>query len=129
MTELCIPPQEEAEDDLVGGSFDEYLASVEAGLDDDARRLLQAFRGQYNLASQLMTLRKEAGLSQVQVAERAGLHQSTVNRVERGHSNLSQGALERIGAVFGARLAFVPMRATLTRAGFPRSTRPARLAH
>jgi DNA-binding XRE family transcriptional regulator len=129
MSEVCTRPDEALEADVVGESFDDYLATVEAGLDENGRRLLAAFRGRYSLASQLLSLRKEAGLSQTQVAERAGVHQSTITRVERGYSNFSQGTLEKIGAVFNARLAFVPMTASMARSGFPKGTSSHRFAN
>ena len=41
--------------------------------------------------------RKHRGLTQQQLAERLGTSQSAVNRIERGHQNLSLEMIERIG--------------------------------
>lgn len=41
-------------------------------------------------------IRKEKGLSQEQLAERAGLHNNYVGQVERGEKNLTIETLEKI---------------------------------
>ena len=61
----------------------------------------------YGIASQLMTLRKRNKLTQVDLALRAGVHQSVISRVERGATNTSQDSLERIAQVFGVQLGFI----------------------
>jgi transcriptional regulator with XRE-family HTH domain len=45
--------------------------------------------------------RVAAGLSQEQLAERAGLHWTYVSQVERGRRNVSVDALRRIGLALG----------------------------
>jgi ribosome-binding protein aMBF1 (putative translation factor) len=91
----------------VGDSFDDYVSGVEADLDSASRQALDALRAHYDLASQLMTLRKRNKLTQVDLALRAGVHQSVISRVERGATNTSQDSLERIAQVFGVQLGFI----------------------
>ncbi len=45
------------------------------------------------------TLRKRAGLTQTQVAERAGIHQKEVSQVELGKVNLTLGTMHRLARV------------------------------
>lgn len=53
----------------------------------------------------LIALRKERGLTQVQLAERSGLTQSTISKIESGKvSNLELRTLVRIAAALGARV-------------------------
>ena len=78
-----------------------------AGLDADSRQVLEAFRAHYSLASQLIGLRKQSKLTQIDLAQQAAVNQSDISRLERGSGNLSQAALERIARVFGARIGFI----------------------
>ncbi len=55
-----------------------------------ARRALMAF------ADRLATLRKEKGLTQQQLAEQVGLHQTQIHRYEGGTSEPSMDALRRL---------------------------------
>jgi len=102
--------------DVVGSSFDDYVAEVEADLDKTGQEMLHAFRSHYTLANQLIELRKRQKMTQQQLAKLAGVHQSEVSRIERGAANASQSALERIARVFGTSLGFVPTGAKRPRA-------------
>ena len=97
-----------ASTDVVGSSFDDYVAGVEVDLDKTGREMLHAFRSHYTLANQLIELRKHQKMTQQQLARLACVHQSEISRIERGAANASQSALERIASVFGTSLAFVP---------------------
>lgn len=91
-----------------GSDFDAYVAEVEAGLGPGGKDVLNAFRAHYTMASQLMELRKSRKLSQETVAELAGVHQSDISRLEHGAGYASKEKLDRIGAVFGLAVGFVP---------------------
>lgn len=93
---------------VVGEDFDDFLAGFEARLDPAGRAMYDAFAAQYDLASAVIALRKRQRLTQVDLAQRAHVHQSDISRLERGGSNISQSALQRIAAALGARLALVP---------------------
>ncbi|HEV2952909.1 MAG TPA: helix-turn-helix transcriptional regulator [Candidatus Dormibacteraeota bacterium] len=92
----------------IGDSFDSYVAELASGLDQNGRELLEAFRGHYSLASQIIELRKRNHLTQAQLAAQARVNQSDISRLERGTGNASQAALERIARVFRASLGFLP---------------------
>lgn len=91
-----------------GSDFDEYVAGVEASLGPGARDVLNAFRGHYTLASQLIELRRANHLTQQQVARKAGVDQSEISRLERGMANATKATLDRIGRVFGVTVGFLP---------------------
>jgi DNA-binding XRE family transcriptional regulator len=94
--------------DVVGSDFGDYVAEAEARLSPASRAVLDAFRDDFTLASQLIQMRKGQKLTQVELAERAGVDQSAISRIERGSVNASYASLQRIGRVFGARIAFIP---------------------
>ena len=48
--------------------------------------------------------RKHRGLTQQQLAERLATSQSAVNRIEKGHQNLSLEMLARIGAALDSEI-------------------------
>jgi len=102
--------------DVGGSDFDVYLDEVEANLSPASREVLAAFRADYTLASQLIQLRKGRKLTQVKLAERAGVSQSDISRIESGVVNASYGSLQRIGRVFGVAVGFIPAPAGKTRA-------------
>jgi len=58
----------------------------------------------YNTAHLLATARRAAGLSQHELAERAGTSQPAVARLERGLANPTVATLERLLAAAGFRL-------------------------
>jgi transcriptional regulator with XRE-family HTH domain len=68
--------------------------SVFPGFDDLAAR-------RKALAGDLVTLRREAGLSQTEVAARMGTSQSAVARLEAGQGDLRLSSLERYAAALG----------------------------
>lgn len=52
-------------------------------------------------AQRLAALRKEKGLTQQQLAERVGLHQTQIHRYESGSSEPSMDALRRLALALG----------------------------
>lgn len=103
--------------DVVGSDFSDYVAEAEARLSPASREVLDAFRDDFTLASQLIQMRKGRRFTQVELAKRAGVDQSAISRIERGSVNASYAALQRIGRVFGTRVAFIPTaRASTTHA-------------
>jgi transcriptional regulator with XRE-family HTH domain len=49
----------------------------------------------------LQSLRKQHGLTQAEIAERAGLSNDAVSRIERGDREARLGTLERLASVLG----------------------------
>jgi len=56
------------------------------------------------IAVALMKLRESEGLTQRQLAEKAGKPQSTIARIENGNINVSYGVLSDIAASLGKKL-------------------------
>ena len=87
----------------IGLSFDAHIAAAE--LDDDyrtARARLDAFE---QVARLLIRYRIDHGLSQTQLAERAGVSHSVVSRIETGQHRTNLDTLGKIARSLGRRLA------------------------
>ena len=72
---------------------------------------LQRERENLNIAEQIFTLRKQAGLSQTQLAELVGTTQSAISRLEDAdYDGHSLAMLRKVGMVLGHRVQvqFVP---------------------
>jgi len=65
------------------------------------------FEGAYALAMQVVELREKQGLTQVQLAERSGVDQADISRIERGSAFPNEKTLIRIAEALDAELALV----------------------
>jgi transcriptional regulator with XRE-family HTH domain len=70
-------------------------------IEQNAKQLVEADE---KLLDDLIELRREQGLSQVQVAERLGVHQSSVARIESGERDPHLSTLRRYALALGARV-------------------------
>lgn len=61
----------------------------------------QASRLEYGVARQLIQLRKRAGLTQEELANRVHTRQSEISRIENGDQNISLDKLRRIAEAMG----------------------------
>jgi ribosome-binding protein aMBF1 (putative translation factor) len=89
---------------------------VEEHLRDAAvREAYDALDQEFALVRQLIDLRQKTGLSQRQLAQRAGMQQPVIARLEGGRP-ASLGTLRRVAAALGAQLELrlVPRAATST---------------
>ena len=68
------------------------------------------FEGAYALAMQVVELREKRGLTQVQLAERSGVDQGDISRIERGSAFPNEKTLLRIAEALDADLALVARR-------------------
>lgn len=75
-----------------------------------AVRELEAFGHHFELAGELARRRKALGMTQVQLAKRAGLQQSEISRLERGEVNPTWTTLQAVLEALGARLTVVDAR-------------------
>jgi transcriptional regulator with XRE-family HTH domain len=67
--------------------FDQLMAEIEkeaAASGPAAVAQMEAYRDQLRLASEIITLRLEAKLTQKQLADRSGVQQADISRIERG---------------------------------------------
>ncbi len=71
--------------------IDDYIAAFS----DEERQEYVAAETALDLACMLYQIRQEQGLTQRQAAERAGLKQQAISRLEKAASNIQLGTLQR----------------------------------
>lgn len=85
-------------------TFDEaYDADIAPNMSDEERALEASFLEVFSRGSQLAARRRELGLTQEEVADRAGLTQADISRLERGLGNPTEETLERVAVALNAR--------------------------
>ena len=87
----------------MGTKLSELVEQFERDEGPEAREALETLRAQYARSEQILRLRKERALTQVELAERAGLDQAEISRLERGAGNPTEQTLERVAEALGAR--------------------------
>lgn len=82
------------------------LADLMAELQRDSgfRQAYERQQPYYNFLGRVIDRRKELGLSQRELAERLGTHQSAISRLESGEHNISLGKLIEIAEALHADL-------------------------
>ena len=78
--------------------FDEIMA------DPEVRNEYEALEPEFQLVKAMIKARHEAGLTQKELAERTGLHQANISRIENGNGNPSVATLNRIAQGMGKKL-------------------------
>ena len=72
--------------------------------DPEAAAEYEALGPQYELISQIIDARISQGITQAQLAERTGLRQSNISRLEGGNCNPSLELVNRVARGLGMRL-------------------------
>jgi ribosome-binding protein aMBF1 (putative translation factor) len=67
----------------------------------------EAFRAYFRLAREISARRKVVGLTQRSLAERSGLQQSEISRIEQGNANPTFQTMHQLARALGAELHFV----------------------
>ena len=95
--------------------FKEFLKE----LDQEARRggpkavaELAAFDAHHRLAREAFDLRKKCGMTQRQLASKAGLQQAEISRIEAGNSNPTLSTIAALALALGAELSLRRTKAT-----------------
>ena len=83
-------------------SYRDSVADRRATLTPEAREQGKVLREAYDLAVQLMELREKHGLTQSELAERCGIDQADISRIERGSTSPTARTLQRIADALGA---------------------------
>jgi DNA-binding XRE family transcriptional regulator len=99
--------------------FDELMLEIEAEAQAEgpaAVAELHAFDTQFALAAALLTARREAKLSQHQLAVASGIQQAEISKIERGQVVPRVTTMNRLLAPLGCRLAVVPSTSSPTSA-------------
>lgn len=97
----------------MSNKFSEFLEEIEAEACAEgpaAVAELAAFDERYRLAHQLMTRRRELGMTQARLAKLTGIGQADISRIEGGRANPTLGTLAAIAHSLGFRLGLIPLR-------------------
>lgn len=88
-------------------SYDQVMAPRRARQTpaDVTRRAV--FEQSYDIAVQIIELRERHGLTQAELAERCGIDQGDISRIERGATNPTTRTLQRIAAALDAEVRLV----------------------
>ena len=84
------------------GIFDEFLE--EQLRDPVLKKEYDALEAEFSIMQALIDARKQSGLTQKQLAERTGIAQADISRLERGTGNPSLKTLHRLAEGMGMRL-------------------------
>jgi len=73
-----------------------------------------ALSAEYQLINAILDARKAANITQKQLAEKTGIAQSDISKIENGNANPSLKTIERIASGMGmtVRVEFVPVKQT-----------------
>ncbi len=88
-------------------SYTEATASRRGRLSETAEQQGPVFERSYGLAVQIAQLREKQSLTQAQLAERTGIDQADISRIERGSTHPTEKTLRRIADALGAELRLV----------------------
>lgn len=83
-------------------NFDEYVAKKLKN--PEFRTEYDALEPEFAIVHAMIEARKNAGLTQTQLAEKIGIDQSDISRLENGEGNPSLRTLKRLAAAMDMRL-------------------------
>ncbi len=90
-------------------TYRDATAERRSRLGADAKAQGAVFEQAYEIAMQVIELREKLGLTQAELAERCGVDQGDISRIERGSVNPTARTLQRIAEALDARLLLVPL--------------------
>lgn len=101
----------------MGRSFNEAVEPHLSNSDVEVQRFADAakvhfeaaYQRTFGMGERLAARREELRLTQAQVAERSGIRQSDISRIERGKLNPTQATLEKIAAALDSQLVLAPL--------------------
>ena len=83
-------------------TYDQTMERRRARLGADAKAQAAVLAKTYDIAMQVVELRELRGLTQAELAERCGIDQGDISRIERGATSPTARTLHRIGDALGA---------------------------
>lgn len=95
-------------------SLDDYVRTSKKLATPESRARRAVFEQAYTIASQVIALRQKHGLTQKELAERSGIAQSEISRIERGSIHPTEPTLVKLADALDADLRLVE-RATVSR--------------
>lgn len=89
-------------------TFDSYLA--EKMKNPEFKKEYEALEPEFSIMQAMIDARRESGLTQKQLAEKTGITQADISKLERGNANPSLRTLQRLAAGMGMqiKIEFVP---------------------
>jgi ribosome-binding protein aMBF1 (putative translation factor) len=88
-------------------TYKEITAERRGRIAPEVLRDQEVFEHAYDIAVQVMELREKRGLTQAQLAERCGMDQGDISRIERGATSPTARTLQRIGDALEADIRLV----------------------
>jgi len=82
--------------------YSSIVADRAARVTPDAAAQCEVFERAYDIAVQVIALRERHGLTQQQLAERCGVDQGDISRIERGSTSPTARTLQRIADALDA---------------------------
>ena len=104
-------------------SFDDFIQELDAEVRSagpKAVALSEALQAHFRLAAQVISRRRELGLTQKQLAAASGIHQSEISNIERGASTPSYRTLAKVAHGLQTEVALVPLKKKPDRGGMSR---------
>lgn len=86
----------------MSNSFNDFLK--EQMQDEEFRAEYEALEPEFTIIQAMIDARKSSGLTQKQLAEKTGINQADISKLERGSGNPSLRTLQRLAAGMGMRL-------------------------
>lgn len=83
-------------------TYDDITKARRARLSPEAAEQGKVFEQAYDVALQLIELREHHGLTQAELADRCGIDQADISRIERGATSPTARTLQRIAAALDA---------------------------
>jgi len=89
-------------------TYEDVTAARRERLSPDVKAHREVFEQAYDIAMQIVQLRESHGLTQAELAERCGIDQADISRVERGSTSPTAKTLLRIAEALDAEVRLVP---------------------
>jgi DNA-binding XRE family transcriptional regulator len=83
-------------------SYNDIMTDRRARVVPDSSAQQDVFEKAYDIALQVIDLREKHGLTQAQLAERCGIDQGDISRIERGSTSPTARTLQRIAEALDA---------------------------
>lgn len=94
--------------------YDDVVKARRARMSPETRDTAEAFRRGASIAADVIALRLAHGLTQTELAERSGIDQGDISRIERGLSNATEATLGRLAQALDAEVHLLPRQPSLT---------------
>ena len=91
----------------MGRGYVDVTSDLRARLGSDADSQRSVLEQAFEIAKQVVALREQHNLTQAQLAQRCGIDQADISRIERGSTNPTARTLQRIGEALDADLRLV----------------------